>query len=796
MKQNLQTTLKHNWRTLLLLLTLITTSQGIWGGNEDIYVFFKDVNSWGSVYCYLYQNSYWDNTNGSGANKIYWCSNDNSMKFIKEDTDGKKIYGIRITGKDPSKVNYISFTRDAQCRYGNFYNTKAVYRNDTGSSFNHKMYTPPTTKNETKNGTDYFSDGSWSAWCDKLSAPATVVSGTDIMLYAYQYYDSPKSQVGITKNTSTCIGTATEITSGDKKHSIIQVASSEFSTPFQIHVSNNCNDWQGESCDDWKNQSALDAQGSYYKHESSGKSKVAATTATVSLSSSSITEGTESIDITIVGSSTNSSYDKMLYAIIYVDDSKDACKALATSPGSVYTLNTSSLTVGDHTIKTILTDGTIYYIGDKKTLTVTPACTAPTVTTVSGASNVTSSAARLTGNISSVGDCGSPVVGIAYGTNSSPTTLAPYSGSLSTGDFTVDISGLTAETKYYYRAYSKSSSSDDPVYDENVYSFYTNPTDLYIKGPLVNNDSWGSYTKEGVGYTHTAGTNSFSYSFNARTGGGGYSDYREFCISTTEGEGGKIQSSMDGTTSGWSFKNGSGTNFVASSTIVSTDNTAIDITITYNNSTGKYHMVLAGACGGVPTIDSDLSSSTTWSKCGNADGRLLSITASGGSGTLTYQWFRNTTNTLTDGVADLTSATAVTDMVEGGNTYSPSASDYGKFYYCCVVRSGGACSANKATSVYTGEIEIKQTPTVKPSTIAVKQYEPVRLQATNSSVNWSITAYPGGAAADEYYLYDDTKSSAMFKGKTGSYTITATSTGSDCTSTSTITVNNDDSEGC
>ena len=432
----------------------------------------------------------------------------------------------------------------------------------------------------------------------------------------------------------------------------------------------------------------------------------------------------------------------------------------------------------------------------KYDMALTAACTAPTVTTVSGASNVTSSAARLTGNISSVGDCGSPVVGIAYGTNSSPTTLAPYSGSLSTGDFTVDISGLTAGTIYYYRAYSKSSSSDDPVYDENVYSFYTNPSDLYIKGPLVYDSKWDPYTQDNVGYSHTAGTNTFVFSFNARTGGGGHSDYREYCVSTTDGEGGKIQSSMDGTTSGWSFKNGSGTNFVASSTIVSTDNTAIDITITYNNSTGKYHMVLAGACSGAPTINNGDIASKNWTKCGNENGRELSITASGGSGTLTYQWFRNTTNTLTDGVADLTGATAVTDMVEGGNTYSPSASDYGKFYYCCVVRSGGACSANKATSVYTGEIEIKQTPTVKPSTITVKQYEPVRLQATNSSVNWSITAYPGGAAADEYYLYDDTKSSAMFKGKTGSYTITATSTGSDCTSTSTITVNNDDSEGC
>lgn len=790
MKHKLQKLLKHNWRTLLLLLTLITTSQGIWGGNEDIYIFFKDVNSWESVYCYLYQSSYWDNTNGSGSNNIYWCSNDNPMKFIKKDTDGKNIYGIRITGKDPSQVNYISFTKDAQCGYGNFYNTKAVYRNDTGSSFNHKMYTPPTTKNDTKNGTDYFSNGSWSAWCDELSAPANVVSGTDIMLYAYQHYDSPSTQVGITKNTSACIGTATEITSGDKKHSVIQVASSEFSTPFKIYVSNNCGNWGGESCDDWDNQSASDAQGSYYKHESSGgKSKVAATTATVSLSSSSITEGTESIDITIVGSSANSSYDKMLYAIIYVDGSKDACKALATSPGSSYTLNTSSLSVGEHTIKIILADGTIYYIGDTKTLTVRPACTGPSIETDDTPVSVTDAGATLKGTVTTTtGDCEVKDAGIAYGTSTNPTTPASYGEPTSGEAYSVTLSNLSPATRYYYRAYV--TAGGVTTYGDE-YSFYTNPSELYIKGPLVYDSKWDPYTQDNVGYSHTAGTNTFVFSFNARTGGGGHDDYREYCVSTSTADGGKIHSSMDGTTSGWSFESSSGSNFVASSTIVSEDETPIEITITYNNNTGLYHMVLTGACSGAPTIDSDLSSSTTWSKCGNADGRQLSITASGGSGTLTYQWFRNTTNTLTDGVADLTGATAVTDMVEGGNTYSPSASDYGKFYYCCVVRSGGACSANKATSVYTGEIEIKQTPTVKPSTITVKQYEPVRLQATNSSVNWSITTHPGGAAADEYYLYDETKNSAMFKGKTGSYTVTATSTGSDCTSTSAITVEND-----
>ncbi len=428
----------------------------------------------------------------------------------------------------------------------------------------------------------------------------------------------------------------------------------------------------------------------------------------------------------------------------------------------------------------------------KYDMALTAACTAPTVTTVNGASNVTSSAARLTGNISSIGDCGSPVVGIAYGTNSSPTTLAPYSGSLSTGDFTVDISGLTAGTRYYYRAYSKSRSSDDPVYDENVYSFYTNPSELYIKGPLVYDSKWDPYTQDNVGYSHTAGTNTFVFSFNARTGDGGTSDSREYCVSTTNGEGGKIQSSMDGTTSGWSFENGRGTNFVASSTIVSTDNTAIDITITYNNSTGQYHMVLAAACSGAPTINNGDIASKNWTKCGNENGRELSITASGGSGTLTYQWFRNS-------LASETGATAVTDMVEGGNTYSPSSTDYGTYYYYCVVRSGGACSSNKATSSFTGAITIKQTPTVTPAAVTVKQYEPVTLTATNSSVNWSITAHPDGATADEYYLYDETKSTTMFKGKTGtgSYTITATSTGDgSCTATSSITVEEDDNEGC
>ncbi len=45
MKHKLQTMLKHNWRTLLLLLTLITTSQGMWGENVTVYVYGKNANA-------------------------------------------------------------------------------------------------------------------------------------------------------------------------------------------------------------------------------------------------------------------------------------------------------------------------------------------------------------------------------------------------------------------------------------------------------------------------------------------------------------------------------------------------------------------------------------------------------------------------------------------------------------------------------------------------------------------------------------------------------------------------------
>ncbi len=101
------------------------------------------------------------------------------------------------------------------------------------------------------------------------------------------------------------------------------------------------------------------------------------------------------------------------------------------------------------------------------------------------------------------------------------------------------------------------------------------PTDLYIKGPLVDSNWDGGYKQPG--YTKNGDT--YVFTFEAKTGG----DAREFCISSTQGDKGKIHyTTTKGTYAGWDFKDTQeGKNFVASDQIVTRDNFPIKVTVTY-----------------------------------------------------------------------------------------------------------------------------------------------------------------------------------------------------------------------
>ena len=91
-----------------------------------------------------------------------------------------------------------------------------------------------------------------------------------------------------------------------------------------------------------------------------------------------------------------------------------------------------------------------------------PAPVTPTVTNSTGASNITTTAATLNGNLSSDGGAAS-TVSVYWGTTDGGTTAASWSGNVavgtqSVGAFTANLTGLTASTTYYYRCYATNSS--------------------------------------------------------------------------------------------------------------------------------------------------------------------------------------------------------------------------------------------------------------------------------------------------------------------------------------------------
>ena len=83
--------------------------------------------------------------------------------------------------------------------------------------------------------------------------------------------------------------------------------------------------------------------------------------------------------------------------------------------------------------------------------------TTPTVTTTS-VSDITSSSAKCGGNVTSDGGSSVTARGICWSTNQNPTTNNSHTSAGSgTGTFTANITGLSASTTYYVRAYATNS---------------------------------------------------------------------------------------------------------------------------------------------------------------------------------------------------------------------------------------------------------------------------------------------------------------------------------------------------
>lgn len=139
-----------------------------------------------------------------------------------------------------------------------------------------------------------------------------------------------------------------------------------------------------------------------------------------------------------------------------------------------------------------------------------------------------------------------------------------------------------------------------------------------------------------------------------------------------------------------------------------------------------------------PIVDSQPLVSQTL--CQGAAPTNLTVSASGGIGTYSYQWFSSVSNANTGGLL-------ITG--ETNATFTPSTTNVGKtYYYCVITQTGIGCNVTSTTS----EVTVNLAPTIvsKPqsSTVCLGQI-PILLSVT----------YKNGTGTPQYQWYSNTTNS-------------------------------------
>ena len=105
--------MKHNLlKSVIISVILFLGANSVWAANGTVTVYFKNTVNWSNVYVYFLTSSYWDNEKGCGAYSY------TAQQMTYDNT--LKLYKCTYTG---NYSEYITFTKDDQSGYGNFYNT-------------------------------------------------------------------------------------------------------------------------------------------------------------------------------------------------------------------------------------------------------------------------------------------------------------------------------------------------------------------------------------------------------------------------------------------------------------------------------------------------------------------------------------------------------------------------------------------------------------------------------------------------------------------------------------------------
>lgn len=207
----------------------------------------------------------------------------------------------------------------------------------------------------------------------KLSCPTNVLNGTDVMIYIGTYTSNTK--IGVTTGDTSNYIEGVTLSENDSDHKVgyVTIPSSKISN--YTSITNNIGGWAGV-----QNSNIAKAKGGERYNSGKSSDTVDRTTADVNLSASSVNQGTASISLTNTLSATTPAYGSNLYVMYYLYDgtnykllNSDTASTKVSSTSVPYTIDTSSLSAGSYTVKTVLTDSNVYYVADSDDFTVTEA---------------------------------------------------------------------------------------------------------------------------------------------------------------------------------------------------------------------------------------------------------------------------------------------------------------------------------------------------------------------------------------------------------------------------------------
>lgn len=194
------------------------------------------------------------------------------------------------------------------------------------------------------------------------AAPTEVLNGTNVMFYV-RAHSSDSNQLFLTDGTK---ANKKDVTLINMPFGYISVPRSDLGT--YRYVSNSSN-WEGK-----ENKEIKSAKGGELFTADNEVNTYSATTANTTLSSNEIVKpSANSVTLTTTASSDKAAYtEKSLYIQYYVDGALVATDSniSASTSAQDYTLDISQYSYGKHTLKTVLTDGAVYYIADTDTFTI------------------------------------------------------------------------------------------------------------------------------------------------------------------------------------------------------------------------------------------------------------------------------------------------------------------------------------------------------------------------------------------------------------------------------------------